>query len=130
MQFASRTRITPRMVNGSNLILPAWAPRVGLERSKVAIQFRDINYEAEVLIGSSGLPSVSNSFKNLALVPANPSELSTCQKGRPQYISLPCMVAIIQLLACQAGFGHAVSSCCMLIAEPWQAHWCKTWREA
>ena len=95
------------MVNGSNHILPAWAPRVGLERSKVAIQFRDINYEAEVLIGSSGLPSVSNSFKNLALVPANPSELTTCQKGRPQlqYIHLPCMVAIIRLLACQGGFG-------------------------
>ncbi|KAL0031878.1 hypothetical protein WJX79_002852 [Trebouxia sp. C0005] len=41
--------------------------RVGLERSKVEIQFTNINYEAEVLIGSSGLPSVSNSFKNLAL---------------------------------------------------------------
>ena len=46
----------------------AWAYRVGLERSKVEIQFTNINYEAEVLIGSSGLPSVSNSFKNLALV--------------------------------------------------------------
>ena len=94
MYLASRTRIISRMVNGSNLILPAWVPRVGLERSKVAIQFRDINYEAEVLIGSSGLPSVSNSFKNLALVPANPSEFSICL-GRPQYISLPCMVAIM-----------------------------------
>ncbi|DBA97183.1 TPA: hypothetical protein ACH3X1_014944 [Trebouxia sp. C0004] len=41
--------------------------RVGLERSRVEIQFTNINYEAEVLIGSSGLPSVSNSFKNIAL---------------------------------------------------------------
>lgn len=50
------------------LNIAAWAYRVGLERSKVEIQFTNINYEAEVLIGSSGLPSVSNSFKNLALV--------------------------------------------------------------
>lgn len=32
------------------------------------IQFTNINYEAEVLVGSAGLPSVSNSFKKLALV--------------------------------------------------------------
>jgi len=51
-----------------NLNFAAWAYRVGLERSRVEIQFTNINYEAEVLIGSSGLPSVSNSFKNLALV--------------------------------------------------------------
>ena len=36
-----------------------------MERSKVQIQFNDISYEAEVLIGSSGLPSVGNSFKKL-----------------------------------------------------------------
>ena len=51
-----------------NLNIASRAYRVGLERSKVEIQFTNINYEAEVLIGSSGLPSVSNSFKNLALV--------------------------------------------------------------
>ena len=100
-------------------LLAALAPRVGLERSKVAIQFRDINYEAEVLIGSSGLPSVSNSFRNLALVLANPSELSICYKlkCRPPHISLPW------LLACHADCRRAVSFCCVLIAEPWQAHW-------
>ena len=42
--------------------------RVGVERSKVQVQFRDISYEAEVLIGSSGLPSVGNSFKKLLQV--------------------------------------------------------------
>jgi hypothetical protein len=51
-----------------NFKIAAWAYRVGLERSKVEIQFTNINYEAEVLIGSAGLPSVSNSFKKLALV--------------------------------------------------------------
>ncbi|KAL0035494.1 hypothetical protein WJX77_008879 [Trebouxia sp. C0004] len=40
--------------------------RVGVERSRVAVQFRDVNYEAEVLIGSAGLPSVSNTFKTWA----------------------------------------------------------------
>lgn len=42
--------------------------RVGVERSKVQVQFRDVFYEAEVLIGKSGLPSVGNSFKNLLQV--------------------------------------------------------------
>ena len=50
--------------------------RVGVERSKVQIQFKDINYEAEVLIGSSGLPSVGNSFKKLLQVGFNPAMLS------------------------------------------------------
>lgn len=39
-----------------------------MERSKVQVQFTDISYEAEVLIGSAGLPSVGNSFKNLLQV--------------------------------------------------------------
>lgn len=51
-----------------NFNIAAWGYRVGLERSKVEIQFTNINYEAEVLVGSAGLPSVSNSFKKLALV--------------------------------------------------------------
>ncbi|KAL0038217.1 hypothetical protein WJX79_008741 [Trebouxia sp. C0005] len=37
--------------------------RVGLERSRVAVQFKDVSYEAEVLVGSAGLPSVSNTFR-------------------------------------------------------------------
>lgn len=45
-----------------------WPGRVGVERSKVQVQFRDISYQAEVLIGSSGLPSVGNSFKKLLQV--------------------------------------------------------------
>lgn len=39
-----------------------------MERSKVQVQFKDISYEAEVLIGSAGLPSVGNSFKKLLQV--------------------------------------------------------------
>lgn len=39
-----------------------------MERSKVQVQFRDISYEAEVQIGSAGLPSVGNSFKKLLQV--------------------------------------------------------------
>ena len=45
---------------------------VGVERSRVEVQFRDINYEAEVLIGSAGLPTVGKSLKNLALVTPKP----------------------------------------------------------
>ena len=41
-----------------------------MERSKVQIQFKEIFYEAEVIIGSAGLPSVGNSFKNLLQVTA------------------------------------------------------------
>ena len=36
------------------------------------VQFRDINYEAEVLIGSAGLPTVGQSLKKLALVIPKP----------------------------------------------------------
>ena len=43
------------------------------------IQFRDISYEAEVLIGASGLPSVSNSFKNLLQVCLNAIAKSECK---------------------------------------------------
>ena len=39
--------------------------RVGVERSKVEVQFRDLHVQAEVLIGDSGLPTVGNSFKGL-----------------------------------------------------------------
>ncbi len=46
--------------------------RVGVERSRVAVQFRDVSYEAEVLVGSAGLPSVSNTFKTWAQVMQNP----------------------------------------------------------
>lgn len=38
---------------------------MGVERSKVEVQFRDLFVQAEVLIGDSGLPTVSNSFKGL-----------------------------------------------------------------
>lgn len=48
--------------------------RVGMERSKVEVQFRDINFEAEVLVGSAGLPTVGNSFKKLALVKSDTSQ--------------------------------------------------------
>ena len=48
--------------------------RVGMERSKVEVQFRDITFEAEVLVGSAGLPTVGNSFKKLALVKSDTSQ--------------------------------------------------------
>lgn len=44
-----------------------------MERSRVEVQFRDVNYEAEVLLGSAGLPAVSNVFKKLALVELTPT---------------------------------------------------------
>ena len=46
--------------------------RVGLERSRVAVQFKDVSYEAEVLVGSAGLPSVSNTFRTWVQVMQNP----------------------------------------------------------
>lgn len=49
-----------------------------MERSKVQVQFRDISYEAEVLIGSSGLPSVGNSFKKLLQVAIAAALLTCC----------------------------------------------------
>lgn len=49
------------------------ACRAGVERSRVEVQFRDVNYEAEVLLGSAGLPAVSNAFKKLALVELTPT---------------------------------------------------------
>lgn len=45
--------------------------RVGVERARVAVQFRDVSFEAEVLVGSAGLPSVSNTFKSWAQVMQN-----------------------------------------------------------
>ena len=57
--------------------------RVGVERSRVAVQFRDVSFEAEVLVGSAGLPSVSNTFKTWAQVMQNPPCLnpaSQCSK--------------------------------------------------
>jgi len=79
------------------LNIAAWAYRVGLERSKVEIQFTNISYEAEVLIGSAGLPSVSNSFKNLALVLSltlYPAAVSAAQttacKAANEQMFLPC----------------------------------------
>lgn len=45
--------------------------RVGVERSKVEVQFRDLHVQAEVLIGDSGLPTVGNSFKGLLEVKHN-----------------------------------------------------------
>ncbi len=45
--------------------------RVGVERARVAVQFRDVSFEAEVLVGSAGLPSVSNTFKSWAQVTQN-----------------------------------------------------------
>ena len=45
-----------------------------MERSKVEVQFRDITFEAEVLVGSAGLPTVGNSFKKLALVKSDTSQ--------------------------------------------------------
>lgn len=57
--------------------------RVGVEWSRVAVQFRDVSFEAEVLVGSAGLPSVSNTFKTWAQVTQNPPCLnpgSHCSK--------------------------------------------------
>ncbi len=45
--------------------------RVGVERARVAVQFRDVSFEAQVLVGSAGLPSVSNTFKSWAQVMQN-----------------------------------------------------------
>ena len=50
---------------------------VGVERYRV-IRFRDISYDAEVLTGSAGLPSNSNSFKTLALVKPAPRGHQGC----------------------------------------------------
>lgn len=59
------------------LVRPAClnACRVGVERSKVEVQFRDLQVQAEVLLGDSGLPTVTTSFQNLAEV-LSPYELS------------------------------------------------------
>ena len=53
------------------------------------VQFRDISYEAEVLIGSAGLPTVGKSLKNLALVTSKTS-LATQTWFCQQFIKSAC----------------------------------------
>ena len=84
--------------------------RVGVERSKVQIQFRDISYEAEVIIGTSGLPSVSNSFKSLLQVGRKPAMLSLM-------LNSTCnMLACMQDLP-DASLNHNV--CCRVLESLW-----------
>ena len=77
----------------SLLITACMAIRVGMERSKVEVQFTDINYEAEVLVGSAGLPLVSNSFKNLILV-------KQCIYGLMAAANYACLPLMPQVLTC------------------------------
>lgn len=64
------------------------------------IQFNDISYEAEVLIGSSGLPSVGNSFKKLF------------QVGFESYILCLSYNDLIHLLASAQDLLHMLASYC------------------
>ena len=54
------------------------------------VQFRDVNYDAEVLIGSAGLPSVGNTFKNWAMVKLNSLAIQNTSETRPWLWLLTC----------------------------------------
>jgi len=50
--------------------------RVGIHLSHVEVRFQDLNIETDVLVGSRGLPSVSNAFLNYVQVSRQSSVVS------------------------------------------------------
>ena len=93
---------------------------VGVERYRVEIRFRDINYDAEVLTGSAGLPSNSNSFKTLALVKPAPRGH---HEGAPipTYCQQAMAICVKVTFTCDtAGIASSVLLICRVSACLWE----------